>query len=173
MTTKQPKWKYIANLGDRSPIEHGGYFIYEDETGVYCPEGEKLIHFSPEENDSKQDVWHVYRFSLDKCIRNVMHPYTLSDNPYHPNLSAWFSPNEDEIKARPQDGRGLHDIAESCGIEFDELQKMFCSWNTLIRAHAWEMVGNHHGFENLDGYPLILNRAEVEARYADEIKAKL
>ena len=43
METKQPKWKLIAQLGDVNPIDYGGYFIYEDETGVYPPEGEKLL----------------------------------------------------------------------------------------------------------------------------------
>ena len=31
----QPKWEYVANLGDTSPLEYGGLFLYRDTTGVY------------------------------------------------------------------------------------------------------------------------------------------
>lgn len=34
----QPKWKLIANIGDASPFEHGGQFIFKDLTGKYPPE---------------------------------------------------------------------------------------------------------------------------------------
>jgi hypothetical protein len=169
----QPIWKYIANLGDANPIEHGGYFIYEDETGVYCPEGELLIHFDEHENDSGEETFHIYRFSLDKCVADVMYPYTLSANKYHPELSAWFAGTEEQRKERPQDTCYFKDMAASAGIDEDELRHMFCSWNTIQRALAWQIVGNHHGFENLDSYPLTLTRKEVEGRYADELKAKL
>lgn len=173
MITSQPIWKFIDNLGDANPIEWGGYFIYEDDTGVYCPEGEELIHFSPKENDSGKDVWHIYRFALEKCIQHVTWPYTLSDNPYHPNKPAWFAPNKEEIENRPQDGDKLKLMAESVGISEEELRQMFCSWNTLIRARAWELVGHQYGFENLDGDPITLGREEIEERYAEEVKSRL
>ena len=64
METKQPKWKLIAQLGDVNPIDYGGYFIYEDETGVYPPEGEKLLII---DEDSDNSTWEIRRFQLDKC----------------------------------------------------------------------------------------------------------
>lgn len=49
MNTNQPQWKYIDNLGDRHPIDHGGKFVYVDETGVYEPEVEILEQPSEED----------------------------------------------------------------------------------------------------------------------------
>ncbi len=42
MSTKQPVWKFLANLGDRSYVDYGGLFVFEDTTGVYGFEMEKL-----------------------------------------------------------------------------------------------------------------------------------
>jgi hypothetical protein len=38
--TAQPIWEYVANLGDASPVEYGGLFLYRDTTGGF--ELEKL-----------------------------------------------------------------------------------------------------------------------------------
>ena len=38
----QPTWEYVTNLGDASPIDNGGLFVYRDTTGVYGYELEKL-----------------------------------------------------------------------------------------------------------------------------------
>ena len=38
MKTQQPRWKNVGHIGDVDPIAHGGGFVYEDSTGVYCPE---------------------------------------------------------------------------------------------------------------------------------------
>lgn len=43
MSTAQPVWKFLDNLGDSSPIEYGGLFVYEDVLGVYGFEMEKLV----------------------------------------------------------------------------------------------------------------------------------
>ncbi len=59
------------------------------------------------------------------------------------------------------------------GIEAEELIALFLSDDPCERAQAWRCVGEYHGFDNLDSYPIYFTRAEIEARYADEIKAKL
>lgn len=38
----QPIWEYVTNLGDASPLEYSGLFLYHDTTGVYGYELEKL-----------------------------------------------------------------------------------------------------------------------------------
>jgi hypothetical protein len=51
---------------------------------------------------------------------------------------------------------------------------MFTSSNLCERALAWQAVGDYHGFDDLDSYPLTFkSRAEVEARYAEELAANL
>ena len=164
MSTKQPDLKLIAQLGDRNPIEHGGYFIYEDTAGVYAPEGELLV--SPDDDGGK---WEVSRFILEKCtfINGI-----LSDNKFHPGKPAWFAKPESERKTRPQDSTYLSNICNSMDIEFYELVKLFCSNNIIERAHAWRLVGEYHGFDNLDAYPIYFTRAEIQLRYQDELKAK-
>lgn len=60
----QPKWKFVANLGDADPIENGGAFVFIDETGAYPPEIEILEE--PAEDDGPKH-WKVYRFPLENC----------------------------------------------------------------------------------------------------------
>lgn len=156
----QPDWECIAQLGDANPTEYGGYWIFRDKTGVYAPEGEYL--FCPDDEDS--DEYTAYRFCLDPCtfIDGV-----LSDNKFHPDHCVWFATTPELMKVRPQDGRGLEDIASCMGSNVEELIGMFTSNDIVQRAQAYRMVGEYHGFENLDSYPLRMTRAEVEERYSE------
>jgi len=158
METKQPKWKLLANLGDADPIDYGGYFVYIDETGVYPPEGERL-----EVIDEDKPTWEILRFSLDQCklvTDKDGHTWLVSFNYNetwpHPVAAyhEWFA----EDLAR---------VASYTGQPVEELRAQFCSDGPLIRARAYEAIGDYHGFDNLDSYPLIYsNRADVEARYS-------
>lgn len=169
----QPDWECIAQLGDAIPTEYGGYWIFRDKTGVYAPEGEYL--FCPDSDDDDEDSdgpdaedregpYTAYRFSLEQCtfIDGV-----LSDNQFHPDHCAWWATTPERIKARPQDGRGLEHVASCMGSTADELVAMFISDDIVDRARAYRMIGEYHGFVNLDQYPLHLTRAEVEERYND------
>jgi hypothetical protein len=40
--TAQPVWKYLANYGDVTFLDYGGYFVFQDETGKYGVECELL-----------------------------------------------------------------------------------------------------------------------------------
>jgi hypothetical protein len=156
--TQQPNWQLIANLGDAHPIDHGGLFVSIDTTGVYAPEAELLV--SPDDDSGE---WTVYRFSLDQCtfVAGV-----LSDNKFHPDHAAWFAKPEAERANRPQDTTYLSNVASCMGMDLDQLREWFCSANPIERAMAYQAVGDYHGFENLDGYPLTFkDRSEVEARY--------
>ena len=74
--SKQPVWKFIANLGDANPIEHGGYFIFEDLTGVYSPEGEvwnpdemKAYRIMLDKVESVEDEWFGDKIDdVSKCV---------------------------------------------------------------------------------------------------------
>lgn len=167
--TNQPQWKLVAQLGDVDPISYGGYFIYEDETGVYAPEAEHLE--SPDED--ADDGWIVHRFSLDRCTLTTFDAgedtgfsYTvLSDNSFHPEMSAWFAPSAVKRRERPQDSH-LGNVADTMDTTVDELQAAFCADDVRARAWAYRCIGDYYGYDNLDAYPLRLNRADVEARYA-------
>jgi hypothetical protein len=162
----QPEWECIGQLGDKNPLDHGGYWILRDKTGVYCEEGELLIEPSTEEHKE----YTVYRFILDRCtfIDGV-----LSDNKYHPECCAWWATTPEKMAERPQDGKGLIDIADSSGISVEDLIEMFCSEDALRRAIAYRLVGNYHGFDNFDEDPMTMKRFALRNRYrGNQFKVK-
>lgn len=151
--TKQPNWLCIANLGDASPIDYGGYFVYIDLNGIYPPEAELLD--SPDDDNG---TWTVYRFILEPC---TFSNGILSDNRYHPDDAAWFN------------GK-LGQIANQIGVDVIELVHKFISNDVCERAFAWREVGEYCGFDNLDSYPLTFKgkkgRKEVEKRYLKDLR---
>lgn len=166
----QPQWKYITNLGDKNPIDYGGYFIYTDETGVYEAEVEyvEVVDEAFDFDNEDKGKWFVYRFQLEKCtyINGV-----LSENKFHPDHPAWFAQPESMMKERPQDTTYLSRMAECFGLTHDNLVELFCSDNVVERAEAYRMVGSYHGFDNLDSYPLeFTSRKEIEKRYKKEME---
>ena len=159
--TEQPVWKLLANLGDASPVDYAGLFVYADASGVYPEESEKLV--SP---DSDSGEWIVYRYSINRLEQygadSILIPYgfsTRQDLPYPiETYSEWF--NSD-----------LASVASFIGSDVITLRNQFCSSDPLERARAYEAIGDYHGFENLDSYPLqFTNRAEVESRYQEKNK---
>lgn len=169
MTTKQPIWKMVANLGDVNPLQYGGYFVYTDTTGVYEAEGEYVIVENKEDiKDNPTDTpYTVWRYSLEKC---TLIDGILSDNKYHPRHPAWFATPESHRKDRdrPQNANYLSNVSNCMDIDLKELQGLFCSSNIVERAIAYRLVGEYHGFDNLDSYPLRLTREESEDRYKDK-----
>lgn len=154
----QPEWQFVANLGDASPLDYGGLFVYIDKTGVYAPEMERL---ELDDEEDENTTYTAYRVVLDKCtyINGV-----LSDNQYHPDHSAWFAPSDKEIAERPQDSN-LYGVASYVGMEIGELRRLFCSDDPCELAEAYRAVLDYHGWDNGDSYPLKLTRAEAKERY--------
>jgi hypothetical protein len=149
MKSQQPVWKFVANLGDANPIEHGGYAVFVDETGVYAPECELLE--TPE--DTGREVWEVRRIVCDTC---TLHPEGfISDNRFHPGKAAWFGSVED-----------LQELASFTGQSVADITGQFTSEDPLQRAQAWRTVGEYYGFINLDEYPRYFNREEITQRWA-------
>jgi hypothetical protein len=159
MTTNQPTWRLLDNLGDRTPIDYGGYFVFEDTTGVYPPEVELLEPPPDDVEDPDRMRWTIYRFTPARC---TFQNGVLSDNPYHPEIPAWFASTDHD---RPQDTTRIANLANYTGSAELDLIRGFCSEDPIARADAYRTVGDYHGFDNLDQYPLILNREEVEHRY--------
>ncbi len=145
MPTQQPEWKCIAQLGDATPLEYGGYWVFIDTTNVYTAEAEYL--FVPECED--EGPIKSYSFSLDRClfVNGV-----LSDNKFHPEHPAWFA-------------KDLADIAESNGISELEIINNLCDRDPVNRAIFYRMIAEYHGWENFDNYSLELTNDEMIARF--------
>lgn len=172
MPTQQPEWEYIGNLGDESPLDHGGLFIYRDKTGVYEEEAALLV---VDDEDDPKSRYTIYRFVLErlKLVDGVLVPFRyqstwgtgrLKDGPFE-----WM-PDSAPKKYEEWFVEELPMVAESIGAPLDELLEAFTSADPKRRAFAYEALGQHHGFENLDSYPLKLTRAEAKKRYRDELK---
>ena len=142
--TRQPTWNMIANIGDVDYVTYGGTLVYTDTTGVYSPEAEVIV---PLDN-----TWLVYRYILDRCtyVNGV-----LSDNKYHPEHPAWFADD-------------LASICETHGADLDDTIQQLCSNDPVERAFAYQMIGEYHGWENFDGYPMtFISLIDIEARYPE------
>jgi hypothetical protein len=154
----QPVWKFLANLGDVSPLEYGGYFVYEDTTGVYMPEAEVLLI----DDETDDPHYTIHRVVLERCtfINGV-----LSDNKFHPDYPAWFAQPEDK---RPQDTTKLSRICETMDITQDELIRLLCSENAVERAQGYRNIGEYHGWNNFDDYPMKMRKRELRKRYLEK-----
>ncbi len=140
----QPKWKLVGTFGDCDPITHDGTFVYEDETGVYPPEAERLSRFYD------RMEWEAHRFILEPCtfINGV-----LSDNKFHPDHPVWFADSIDQI-------------ADYIDRDKDELIQELCGDDACKRAVIWLAVGQYYGMANLDETPLrFTDESKVRARY--------
>jgi hypothetical protein len=163
--TLQPVWAYRFNLGDANPVDHGGFFVFEDTTGAYPPEAVYLTDTGEEDEYGDPAGWIAYRLVLEPCtyVNGI-----LSDNRFHPDKPAWFAGTEDERKARPQDTTYLANVASYADYPDDSLARAFCSEELHERANAWRAVGEYHGFDNLDSYPLTFtDREELESWLKD------
>jgi hypothetical protein len=160
--SRQPNWELIANLGDANPIDYGGYFVYRDTTGVYPEEAEKLFTDVQVDNET---VYLVYRFSLDRLKQVTIGeevfliPIKFDESwPYAASqYDEWFH-------------KDLAGVASFVGQTLQEMRDAFCSDDPRVRAFAYEALGDYHGWENLDSYPLTFTeRRDVEARYKHKL----
>ena len=158
--TNQPDWKFVGLLGDQGdPIEFGGTWVYIDRTGVYPPEAEYVqppYHDPPYEGKDKRR-WTVSRFILDKIylVENVitaMRPGKQLPHPYPSSYKEWWADYLDEM-------------CLTNGMKRDDFLSLIMSDDPMKRAAAWQMIGEYHGMENLDSYPITLSHDEIEARH--------
>lgn len=154
--------RFLENLGDASPLDHGGVFVYgpspDDRDGsVECWD-------EPIGTDGERDVYKVYRFDLEryKMVRVgdslYMVPFAYREDwPYPAALyRPWFVTCDGGLGAL-------------CDGDPQEVEEDLCSADPVARAQVYRMIGEYHGFENLDSYPEEFSRKEMEVRYADEL----
>lgn len=159
----QPVWKLRANLGDVSPLDYGGFFVYDDTTGVYPSEAELL---EPEDDsaDEADMRYTVHRFALDQCKQaedEETHQVYLIPARYD---SAWPHAVSAYDEWFHQD---LASVAQYVGSTLQEMRNQLCSDDPTVRANVYRAIGDYHGYANLDSYPLTLTRAEAETRYPE------
>jgi len=132
MSTNQPLWRMVANLGDVNPIEYGGMFVYIDRRKHYEPEIEVLAVL----NNDQSLSWEIYRTTLEP------HTYidgVLSDNKFHPEFPVWYADK-------------IHDVAQTVGMEDLELINLLCSQIPVERAHAYIAIADNFGWHEFDSY---------------------
>lgn len=147
--TNQPVWEYLGNLGDASPVEHGGLFVFRDKTGVYTDEVSRW----------DADIHFLYRFPIDRLELWAGHlvPYGFTEKSHreglpHP-LNKYYEWFDGDLEA----------IGNFVGKTARELQAEFISPDPLVRARAYEDVGRYWGFDNFDSYPLHMSERSFEA----------
>ena len=140
MSTNQPIWKYLANLGDATPLDYGGAFLLQDETGVYPPE---LWIYDADTRERSTVLLEPVKPCPDL-------PGDYGDNRFHPNHPAWWS-------------KGLESIAATSGMAKDELAELLCSDEPQERAEGYLAIVAHHGVFEFDQYPYKYTRKEARA----------
>lgn len=126
-------------LGDRGdPIAYGGGVVYRDQYGLHVERWS-----GAEDSDSDDDsndakiVQSVYQFDVP--------PDVLKDH-------SWVKPS---------------DVAETHGMDVDELRRMSKSRKIAERVEVLEMIGGHYGYDNLDHGPISLTGAEIMRRWGN------
>lgn len=152
----QPKWKVRSRSDDT--------LVLEDTTGVYDPE----VEYADEINDAGAEdkdgcplaTFEVFRFTpyQQKVVRHAGRRYLVPvryqpswPHPIH-KYPVWFVSS-------------LPDIARSHGTTEAELVQALCSDEVQQRVWAYQCIGGHWGYHNLDGYPLTMDEHELEARW--------
>ena len=117
-----------------------------------------MVRIEPNSDDDS-DGWEVRRIVLDYCYYDKAEN-VLSDNKYHQNQPAWFDNGDGELQS----------VADCMGIDRLELIRDLCSDDPIRLASGYRMIGDYHGWDNLDSYPeTVFDRGELEKRFAIEL----
>lgn len=137
--------KVIDNLGDRHPLDHGGYIIYRVRDPKKEGPGASWIQaefwdepVEVDRDEPKKDLYEVYRWQIEPDVFEEL---------------SWV--------------KDWDAIASSTGMKPSKLIRMARSKDILDRAGVYEDVGRYHGFENLDSYPERFTREQMEERWPE------
>ena len=142
-------WKCIAQLGDVSPIDHGGLWVMVDKTGANDPMIE-ILDVHDLDNDT------VLRECALTCIDRCTYiDGVLSDNEFHPTSPAWFSEDIDHV-------------SNCCGYRNKfELIKLLCSADPIDRAMGYRDLISYYGIDNFGGYEMReMTRSECKKKFS-------
>lgn len=141
----QPKYVYVANLGDKNPLENLR-LLYVDAAGVYPP----LLIYGQECGERIT----VARVECDRCTMLSVNPETLSDNPFHANVPAWFASS-------------IAGVAEFCGMTCHNFAAALCGMDVRERAEAYASMVAYFGIEEFDSSPETMIPEDVEKLYPE------
>jgi len=148
MTTKQPSYWCIENIGDVDPMEHGGAFVLVDRTGVYSP----VLLILEGNCDNGHSLHDIELTPLIRIKDNDGRQHSLSDNKFHPDLPVWFA-----------DKKSLQDLASFSGRSYDGLLNSFLSSCPVERAFPYMSAFMFHGSEELGGGSRKITNEKAEA----------
>ena len=159
MTTQQPSFWCIGNIGDADPFNHGGGFVLIDRTGVYSPE--LLVLKAPDDEEAGKHE--LSTILLDRLTR-IKHEdgrHGLSDNRFHSDHVAWFG--------LP---RALQGLSEGCGRPYPSLLDSFLSGCPVERALAYMDAARYFGLSNFSGCPVTLEPKKAQ-RFCNTMLAQI
>ncbi len=160
MTTQQPNWELVGNLGDVNVKNHGGFLVYRDTTGVYQPEVE-LYEANEDETGGT-----AYRFVLERPRFKTLTEkgkqsgfISSRELPTSERNDTWHWYNEWFVDK-------LDSVAETCGTTKFQLLRGLFSNNPMARASAYRDIVEYFGPDEFDSYPLALTEDEAIERYS-------
>jgi hypothetical protein len=147
-------------------IYQTGYSWLEEDSSR---PGEFHLEIGQEDEDARK--FYVYRFRLDQMAEVLDSPrsgrYLVPRHiaidfnrgrrlPHHiSEYEEWYV-------------KSLRSIAGSAGTTEKQLRRELCSEDPRQRASAYESIGGHWGFDNFDGYPLVMGYKEFEHYWSNE-----
>lgn len=149
----QPKWKYVGNIGDRNPFERGGFFVYEDTTGVY--EAEAEIYDPDEGTRARIEMPQFKRYPEGLvAVSWINNRYRGDEPPEGRANDEWFF-------------GWLDGVCSFCGIERAEFEDMLCSDDPMRRAFAYRALVYYFGVEDMGGDEEEITPFEAHSRYGN------
>lgn len=160
--------KQYTNLGDINFSTYGGSFIteefvnspkygvvreltltnYNSDTGEeFSTDINQLVKLAYIEDNTTKFVY----VEKDFIERNTNLPHPIQA--YQP----WFID-------------GLNNVADYVGITLDDLLDELCSSNILDLGRVYESIALYHGWENFDGYPVLVDNPEIRYKHIDDLK---
>jgi hypothetical protein len=141
----QPKWREVAQTDF--------YRLLVDDTGVYDPE----VEIADEIGDPG---FNLYRVELERFKTVIVGgtrylvPIEWTEEWPHetPQYQPWFYDD-------------LESIASSTSETREDLISQLCSEDPKERLGVYLSIGGHWGWENFDGYPLVLSEQELHERW--------
>jgi hypothetical protein len=141
---KESEIKVLANLGDVHPLDYGGHIVYQ----IKEPNGRIIFQSEFWEEPLKLQTKPSYHKSVEP--EDVYTVYRWEIEPDAVKDLRWAK---------------LESVADFMGANIEEFKASGRSKDPVERAHFYEAIGRHSGFENLDGYPMHLTRKEMEKRW--------
>ncbi len=163
----QPIWKLFSSTDCER--------IFIDTTGVYSPEMEYADCIKEEDFKLETEaVYYLYKVCLDKYLLNeegrLVNEYNHEpwfEDTKHKNPSICINAEKSSYCSVCAQwvSFNLKDAARSCGLDPNELRRMFCSDDVSELAYAYTTIYSSHGWNNGDSYPIELTETELNKRW--------